>query len=82
MKHLKILILIVLVIHISDNAKAQAYARQYKLRGTIVDSRTQKGVSKIPFVVKPFNRRVEANKQGEFLFQFKQGEYKIIIDFY
>lgn len=82
MKHLKILILIVLLIHISDNAKAQAYARQYQLRGTIVDSRTQKGVSKIPFVVKPFNRRVEANKQGEFLFQFKQGEYKIIIDFY
>jgi hypothetical protein len=82
MKHLKILILIVLVIHISNNAKAQAYARQYKLRGTIVDSRTQKGISKIPFVVKPFNRRLEANKQGEFLFQFKQGEYKIIIDFY
>lgn len=62
--------------------EAQAYAKQYELKGKIIDNRSKKGISQIPMFIKPFNKKVEANKQGEFLFKFQKDAYTIIVDFY
>ncbi len=54
--------------------EAQAYAKQYELKGKIIDNRSKKGISQISMFIKPFNKKVDANKQGEFLFKFRKGE--------
>ncbi|MDD4489347.1 MAG: carboxypeptidase-like regulatory domain-containing protein [Paludibacter sp.] len=63
-------------------AEAQANAKQYELKGKIIDNRSKKGISQIPMFIKPFNKKIDANKQGEFLFKFRKGEYTFIVDFY
>jgi hypothetical protein len=61
--------------------QAQAYAKRFRVQGTIIDGRTKKGIRRIPFTIKPFNEIIEANNQGAFLFGFPKGEYTFIIDY-
>lgn len=61
--------------------QAQAYAKRFRVQGTIIDGRTKKGIKRIPFTVMPFNKTIDANNQGIFLFSFPKGEYTFKIDY-
>ena len=62
--------------------QAQAYAKRYKVQGTIIDGRTKMGIKKIPFLVLPFNKMIDANNKGEFFFTFPKGNYTFLFDYY
>jgi len=61
---------------------AQAYAKRYRVQATIIDGRTKKGIKRIPFTVMPFNKVLDTNNQGEFLFNLPKGEYSFTVDYY
>lgn len=62
--------------------QAQDNEIRFKVYGQIIDARTQKGIKKIPITVMPFDKTLEANTQGKFLFNMPVGSYTFIIDFY
>jgi hypothetical protein len=53
----------------------------YRLRGQIVDLRTQKPVKRVPVKVLPYNRIVDADAKGSFLFEMPAGVQELIIEF-
>ena len=61
--------------------QAQAYAKRFRVQGTIIDARTKKGIKRIPFTIMPFNKVIDANNQGAFLFNLPEGEYRFIVDY-
>ena len=61
---------------------AQENERRFKVSGQIVDARTNKAIKKIPITVLPFNKVVEANGDGKFLFNMPVGTYSFVIDYY
>ena len=61
---------------------AQENERRFKVSGQIIDARTNKAIKKIPITVLPFNKVVEANGSGKFLFNMPVGIYSFIIDYY
>ena len=82
MLRLKVILYLLTIVFCVSTTEAQAYAKQYELKGKIIDNRSKKGISQIPMFIKPFNKKIEANKQGEFMFKFRKGEYTFIVDFY
>ena len=63
-------------------AYSQPYAKKYRVQGTIMDGRTKKGIKRIPFTIMPFHKVIDANRLGEFLFNFPKGDYSFVIDYY
>lgn len=61
---------------------AQENESRFKVSGQIVDTRTNKPIKKIPITVLPFNKVVEANGNGKFLFNMPAGTYSFVIDYY
>lgn len=59
---------------------AQENESRFKVSGQIVDARTNKPIKKIPITVLPFNKVVEANGNGKFLFNMPAGTYSFVID--
>jgi hypothetical protein len=53
----------------------------YRLRGQIVDLRTQKPIKRVPVKVLPYNRIVDADSKGSFLFEMPAGIQELIIEF-
>jgi hypothetical protein len=82
MLRLKVILYLLTVAICVSTTEAQAYVKQYVLKGKIIDHRSKNGISQIPMFIKPFNKKIEANNQGEFMFQFRKGEYTFIVDFY
>ena len=61
---------------------AQENESRFKVSGQIIDARTNKAIKKIPITVMPFNKVVEANASGKFLFNMPIGTYSFVIDYY
>ena len=61
---------------------AQENESRFKVSGQIVDARTNKAIKKIPITVMPFNKVVEANGNGKFLFNMPAGKYSFVIDYF
>lgn len=61
---------------------AQENESRFKVSGQIIDARTKKPLKKIPITVLPFNKVVEANGSGKFLFNMPVGTYSFVIDYY
>ena len=64
------------------NLNAQEAEIRYKVYGKIVDARTKKGIKKIPITVMPFNRVINADNKGGFLFNMPKGNFSFIVDYY
>ncbi|MDD3322859.1 MAG: carboxypeptidase-like regulatory domain-containing protein [Paludibacter sp.] len=64
------------------NLTAQENESRFKVSGQIIDARTNKPVKKMPITVMPFNKVVEANNTGKFLFNMPVGTYSFVIDYY
>lgn len=62
--------------------KAQYVETRCQVYGKIIDARTKKGIKRIPITVFPFNRVVNADNKGQFLFNMPRGSYSIVIDYY
>ncbi len=54
---------------------------RYKVHGQILDSRTGKELKRIPITVFPFNKVVDTDNKGRFLFSMPPGDYKFRIDY-
>ncbi|NDP20202.1 MAG: TonB-dependent receptor [Paludibacter sp.] len=61
---------------------AQENESRFKVSGQIIDARTNKAIKKIPITVLPFNKVLEANNNGKFLFNMPIGTYSFVIDYY
>lgn len=61
---------------------AQQNEIRFKVYGQVVDARTNKPIKKIPITVLPFNKIVDANASGKFLFNMPLGTYSFVIDYY
>jgi len=60
---------------------AQDTEVRFKVRGKIIDTRTKKGIRNIPIKVMPFNRAVDADNKGSFLFNMPKGNYSLVVDY-
>lgn len=63
-------------------AYSQMETPRYRLRGKIVDARTNQVLKKFPVKVEEFKRTVRADEKGEFLFNMPQGNYTLVFDDY
>lgn len=61
---------------------AQELELRFKVYGKIIDSRTRKPVKRIPIKVLPFNRTLNADNKGAFLFNMPAGNYSLLLDYY
>lgn len=61
---------------------AQETELRYKVLGKIIDAKTKKGIQKIPLKVLPFNRVIETDNKGAFLFNMPKGNYLFEMDYY
>ena len=61
---------------------AQETEMRFKVHGKIIDARTKKGIRKVPITVMPFNRVIDADKNGAFLFNMPKGDYSFVMDAY
>ncbi len=64
------------------NLSAQESEMRFKVHGKIIDARTKKGIKKIPIKVLPFNRVIETDNNGTFLFNMPKGNYSFVMDYY
>ncbi len=55
---------------------------RFRIKGKVIDGRTKKGVKKMPITVMPFDRTVEADSKGAFLFNMPAGNYALVFDYY
>ena len=79
---LKILTIFILSCFGILTISAQENENRFKVSGQIIDARTNKAIKKIPITVMPFNKLVEANTNGKFLFNMPIGTYSFVIDYY
>lgn len=61
---------------------AQESEQRFKVHGKIIDARTKKAIKRIPITVLPFNKVVNADNQGAFLFNMPVGTYSLEFDYY
>lgn len=61
---------------------AQESEQRFKVHGKIIDTRTKKAIKRIPITVLPFNKVVNADNQGAFLFNMPVGTYSLEFDYY
>lgn len=61
---------------------AQETELRYKVLGKVIDARSKKGIKKIPIKVLPFNRVIETDDNGAFLFNMPKGNYSFEMDYY
>ncbi len=64
------------------NLTAQQSENRFKVNGKIIDSRTKKAIKRIPINVLPFNREINTDNKGNFLFNMPKGNYSFVIDYY
>lgn len=78
----KLILLLALMATIALSVKAQNDIPRYRLRGRITDGVSGKSVGNFPILVREFNRKVQSNGNGEFLFNMAQGTYTLVLDDY
>ena len=61
---------------------AQTDELRYKVLGKVIDGRSKKELKRIPFVVLPYNRKVETDAKGAFLFNMPAGKKTFVFDYY
>jgi hypothetical protein len=54
---------------------AQAYAKKFRLYVKLFDGRTKNGIKRLPVIVMPFNKVIDANSRGELLLSLPVGNY-------
>ncbi|MFA5046504.1 MAG: TonB-dependent receptor plug domain-containing protein [Paludibacter sp.] len=64
------------------NLSAQDIENRFHVRAKIIDARTKKGIKKIPITVLPFNRIINADNKGGFLFNMPKGNYSFVLDYF
>jgi outer membrane receptor for ferrienterochelin and colicin len=79
---IKPLVWILLWVICVANLHAQETELRFKVHGKIIDARTKKPLKKIPIKVLPFNRALNADNKGAFLFNMPKGNYSLLIDYY
>lgn len=63
-------------------AVSQNQEQRFRIKGKIIESKTKKGIKKVPIFVLTFNRTVEADNKGEFFFNMPEGSTSFMIDYY
>lgn len=75
-------LLVLLLLCCGVQLQAQSPEIHFRVRGTIIDARTQKPIKRIPIIVQPFNQQVNADSKGAFLFNMPVGSYSLVLDYY
>jgi len=78
----KFLIWVLLWVACFINMQAQETELRFKVHGKIIDARTRKPIKRIPITVLPFNRTLNADNKGAFLFNMPVGNYSFVLDYY
>ncbi|MDO9635305.1 MAG: TonB-dependent receptor plug domain-containing protein [Paludibacter sp.] len=78
MKKILEIVLICCLLSVTTTAQQQQF---YRLRGQVIDVRTQKPVKRVPIRVLPYDRIVEADAKGAFIFEMPKGQQELIIDY-
>jgi len=78
----KLIPFLLFCILMGGNMQAQQTELRYRIRGKIIDSRTKKEIQKIPILVMPMKRTVNADNKGAFLFGMPKGKYSFVLDDY
>lgn len=60
----------------------QAQEQRYRIYGNVVDKQTSRGLKNISIRVLPFDKELNTDKQGRFLFNMPQGNYRFEIEQY
>ena len=81
-KTFKLIPILFVIFYISTICNGQTIPARFKVSGKIIDARTQKPLKKIPLLVLPFNKTIETNNEGKFLFDMPKNIYSFEIDFY
>jgi len=79
---IKSLVWVLLCLVCLNSLNAQEPEIRYSVHGKITDQRTKKGIKKIPITVLPFNRTVNTDRNGAFLFNMPAGKYTFVLDEY
>jgi outer membrane receptor for ferrienterochelin and colicin len=61
--------------------KGQSEPSRFHVKGKIINGRSQKGMKHLPIKVMPFNKTIETDRKGEFLFNMPKGEFSLEIDY-
>lgn len=77
-----ILLLFTMSCLFNNHLKAQNELPRFIVKGKIIDETTQKSTGVIPVKIIEFNRVVESNENGEFIFNMPKGNYTIEINEY
>jgi len=80
--NIKLLVLLLLCFVCIFKLNAQEPELRYRVYGKIIDGRTNKPVKRIPITVLPFNRVLNADNKGAFLFNMPIGDYSLVLDYY
>ncbi len=59
---------------------AQTEQTRFHVKGRIINGRTKKSIKHVSIKVMPFNRSIQTDGKGEFLFNMPKGEYYLEID--
>ncbi len=78
----RLLISIIVLFASTINLHGQTAESRFKISGKIIDARNKKGIKRIPFIVMPYNRKVEADVNGAFLFNMPARNSTFVIDYY
>jgi outer membrane receptor for ferrienterochelin and colicin len=62
--------------------QAQQAELRFRVWGKVIDARTRKPIKRIPLTVLPFNRVLNADAKGTFLFNMPKGSYSLKFDYY
>lgn len=78
----KILLLVTVLLFPVSICYSQTEAPRFLIRGSVIDQQTNKAIGHFPIRVKEFDRTINANEKGEFLFNMTASKYTLIFDDY
>jgi len=81
-RNIKWIFILLLCIVSFGKLNAQESDIRCKVLGKIIDARTKKGIKRIPITVMPFNRVIDADNKGGFLFNMPKGKFSFVLDYF
>jgi hypothetical protein len=76
----EIIYIFLLNILFTSVTQGQTFESRYKVYGLIVEEKSQKPLKKVPIRVMPYNKEINTDNQGAFLFNMPEGNFSLIIN--
>lgn len=80
--HSKQLCALLFCIFCFTNINAQVPEVRFLIHGKVIDARTKKAIKRIPITILPYNKVINADNNGAFLFNMPRATYSFVFDYY